>query len=71
MRALRRGLPIVGIPAEGADQAAITALLEQWGVGRALPTDANADMLRKAADEVLGDASFRDNAARISREFIG
>jgi UDP:flavonoid glycosyltransferase YjiC (YdhE family) len=28
-------------------------------------------MLRMAVDEVLGDASFRDNAARISREFSG
>ena len=41
MRALRRGLPVVGMPARGADQAPITRLLEGWKVGRALPGDAS------------------------------
>jgi Glycosyltransferase family 28 C-terminal domain len=39
MRALRHGLPIVGIPAKGGDQAPITQMHDRWGVARALPGD--------------------------------
>lgn len=33
MRALSHGLPMVGIPAKGADQVPITKLIDQWGAG--------------------------------------
>ena len=45
MRALRHGLPIVGMPARGADQVPITRLLEEWQLERAdlaLPIGRNA-----------------------------
>ena len=71
MRALRRGLPIVGMPARGADQAPITRLIEDWGVGIALPGDADATQIREAATTVLGTSGFRDEAHRRSLAFVG
>ena len=71
MRALRRGLPIVGIPAKGADQIPITKLIDQWGAGRALPMDAEVVHIRTAVQEILGDPSFRNEAARRSTAFAG
>jgi len=66
MRALTHGLPIVGIPAKGADQVPITRLLEEWGVGKALPGDARVDDIRSAVEQVLTDPSYRDRAAQRS-----
>ena len=63
MRALSHGLPIVGIPAKGADQAPITQLLDEWGVGRALPGDVDVDGIRAAAESLLRDLSYRERAA--------
>lgn len=71
MRALSHGLPIVGIPAKGADQAPITQLLEQWGVGRALPGDADPNQIRAAVEDVLGDPGLRERAAHRARAFSG
>lgn len=71
MRALSHGLPIVGIPAKGADQAPITQLLEQWKVGRALPGDAGPTQIRAAAEDVLGNPIFRDEAAKRALAFAG
>ena len=71
MRALSHGLPIVGIPAKGADQAPITQLLEQWKVGRALPGDADPTQIRAAAEDVLGNPIFRDEAAKRALAFSG
>lgn len=71
MRALRHGLPIVGMPAKGADQVPITQLIERWHVGRALPGDADARTIRDATDAVLGDATYRSEAVRRSRAFAG
>ena len=62
MRTLRSGLPFVGIPAKGSDQIPITQLLEQWGVGRALPGDADITQIRAAAEQVLADPSYRNEA---------
>jgi UDP:flavonoid glycosyltransferase YjiC (YdhE family) len=67
MRALRHGLPIVGIPAKGGDQAPITEMLDRWGVGRALPGDASVPQIRSAAEEILSDPSFREEARTRSR----
>jgi UDP:flavonoid glycosyltransferase YjiC (YdhE family) len=66
MRALRHGLPIVGIPAKGGDQAPITEMLDRWGVGRALPGDASVTQIRSAAEEILSDPTFRDEARKRS-----
>lgn len=71
MRALRHGLPIVGMPARGADQAPITRLLEEWQVGRALPGDADATQIRAAAEAVLANPAYREEARRHSLAFTG
>ena len=69
MRTLRHGLPMVGIPAKGADQAPITRLLEEWKVGVALPGDVDAGRIRPAAEEVLADTRFREEAVKRSAAF--
>lgn len=71
MRALRRGLPMVGIPAEGVDQVVITRAIEEWGAGRALPRDASAAQIGSAAQAVLSDPAFRLEAQRRARAFAG
>ncbi len=71
MRALRHGLPMVGIPAKGADQVPITRLLEEWGVGIALPGDATAPDIRAAVDRVLTDPAYRAAAEARSLSFEG
>jgi len=71
MRALRHGLPIVGMPAKGADQVPITQLLERWGVGKALPGDASVDDLRAAVEAVLADPSYAAEAAERARALAG
>jgi len=69
MRTLRHGLPMVGIPAKGGDQAPITLLIEEWKVGRALPGDADTGQIRSAAEEILANPSFSEEAALRSRAF--
>jgi hypothetical protein len=49
MRALRHCRPIVAIPALAVDRVPITQLIEAWGAGRGLPTDADTDQIRAAA----------------------
>jgi UDP:flavonoid glycosyltransferase YjiC (YdhE family) len=69
MRALRHGLPMVGIPAKGADQALITRLIEEWKVGRTLPGDADVGQIRAAAEAVFSDPRYRAEAERRSLAF--
>ncbi len=69
MRTLRHGLPMVGIPAKGADQAPITRLLEEWKVGVALPGDSDVATIRSAVEEVLGNPGFREEAVLRSTAF--
>jgi UDP:flavonoid glycosyltransferase YjiC (YdhE family) len=71
MRALRRGLPMVGIPAKGADQIPITQLIDQWGAGRAMPADADALQIRGAVQELLSNPDFRTEARQRSLAFAG
>ena len=71
MRALLHGLPMVAIPAKGADQIPITKLIEHWGAGRALPMDADVDQIRTAANETLIDPRFRNEAEKRSAAFAG
>lgn len=71
MRALRHGLPIVGMPARGADQVPITQLLERWQVGRALPGDADAAAIRRAVEHVLADDRYSTEARSRAQAFVG
>jgi UDP:flavonoid glycosyltransferase YjiC (YdhE family) len=71
MRAIRRGLPIIGIPAKGGDQAPNLALVESWGAGIALPGDADTPAIRAAARRLLDEPAFAEEAARRSRSFEG
>ena len=71
MRALRHGLPIVGMPAKGADQVPITRLIEEWNVGRALPGDADVARIRAAVEAILGDATVHEEARARARALEG
>ena len=71
MRALRAGVPFLGIPAKGGDQLPITRLMEEWHVGRALPGDADATQIGDAAAAVLADPSYAAAAVERSRAFTG
>jgi UDP:flavonoid glycosyltransferase YjiC (YdhE family) len=71
MRALRHGLPIVGMPARGADQLPITRLLEEWNVGRALPGDASVEQIRGAVEAVMTDAAIAGEARRRAEMLAG
>jgi len=71
MRALMHGLPLVVIPGMAHDQAPNAAAAEAWGVGRALPGDADAEAMRAAMQEVLGSPGYREKAEAISRQLVG
>jgi UDP:flavonoid glycosyltransferase YjiC (YdhE family) len=71
MRALKHGLPMVGIPAKGSDQLPITQLMEEWKVGRALPGDADVEQIRNAAEEILADHTYKERAELRALAFIG
>ena len=71
MRALHHGLPIVGMPAKGADQVQITQLLEEWHVGRALPGDATVEQIRATVEQVLADTGFQQAARGRASELAG
>jgi UDP:flavonoid glycosyltransferase YjiC (YdhE family) len=68
MRALKNGLPVVVIPGSGGDQPVNAASAEAWGVGRALPGDADAETMRLAIAEVLSTEAYRQHAARFAHE---
>lgn len=71
MRTLRAGLPLVGIPAKGADQVSNLRVIEQAHAGRFLAADATVDQIRTAVLEVLTDPSYREAARRIATGFEG
>lgn len=71
MRALTHGLPIVGMPAKGADQVPITRMLDEWNVGRGLPGDADVASIRAAVETVLSDASIRAAARERAAALAG
>ena len=50
---------------------ATTGGIEQWKVGRALPGDADPTQIRTAAEDVLGNPIFRDEAAKRALAFSG
>jgi len=71
MRALKNGLPMVVVPGLGGDQPINAAAAEDWKVGRALPGDATADMMREAVRQILGSKSYRERATAISVQLAG
>lgn len=64
MRALKHGVPMVVIPGFPHDQAPNAALVEKLGAGLALPGDADAATLSKAASQILSDPSFKGAATK-------
>ncbi len=71
MRALRNGVPMVVIPGLAGDQPFVAAAVQEWGVGRALPGDADTASMRSAAQQVLSTPSFRLNAEARARALAG
>jgi UDP:flavonoid glycosyltransferase YjiC (YdhE family) len=69
MRALRHGVPIVGIPAKATDQAPNTQLIAEWGAGLALPPDTGELAIRAAVQQVLADGRFTAQARLRSQAF--
>jgi UDP:flavonoid glycosyltransferase YjiC (YdhE family) len=62
MRSLRHGVPMVIIPGPAGDQPYVAAAVQEFGAGRALPSDATTEAMRAAAQEVLASPSYRENA---------
>jgi MGT family glycosyltransferase len=71
MRALKNGLPMVVVPGLGGDQPINAAAAEDWKIGRALPGDATADMMREAMSQILDTRAYRERAAAISARLVG
>ena len=71
MRALRHGVPLVIIPGHAGDQSFVTAAVQEWGAGRALPVDASVDAIRAGVQEVLFTPQYRDNAQQRSVALLG
>lgn len=68
MRALKHGLPMVIVPGLGGDQPVNAATAEAWGVGRALPGDADSEMMRLEIREVLSESRYRNHAAQLAQQ---
>ena len=66
MRALKNGLSVVVVAGLGADQPINAAAAEDWRVGRAIPNDATAEMVRDAVKQVLDCSAYRERAVEIS-----
>jgi UDP:flavonoid glycosyltransferase YjiC (YdhE family) len=62
MRSLRHGVPMVIIPGPAGDQPYVATAVQEFGAGRALPSDASSEAMRAAAQEVLAAPSFRARA---------
>ena len=65
--ALASGLPLIGIPLQG-EQDANVWLAQQQGAARLVTQrDAGTEAMTSAAKELLTDATYRTNAARIAQ----
>jgi MGT family glycosyltransferase len=71
MRTLKHGLPMIVIPGLAHDQAPNAALAQEWHAGIALPTDADADVIRGAAQKISSAPSYRQNAKRLAAALVG
>lgn len=67
MRSLRSGVPMVIMPGLAGDQPFVAAAVQEWGAGLALASDADADAIRAAAQQVLATPRYRLTAERLSR----
>jgi MGT family glycosyltransferase len=66
MACLDAGVPMVVIPLAGGDQAGNADRCAALGVAKVVPADQRTpEVLRAAVRDVLGDASYRDNARRL------
>jgi UDP:flavonoid glycosyltransferase YjiC (YdhE family) len=68
---MKNGLPMVVVPGLGGDQPINAAAVEDWKVGRAIPGDASADMMREAVAQILGSSGYRETVAEISTQLVG
>ena len=71
MRSLLHGVPMVVIPGLAGDQPYVGAAVQEFGAGLALPGDASSEVMRAAAQELLAEHSYRDNAKRCSAMLAG
>lgn len=71
MRTLRAGVPMVAMPATGADQAGMAAFVTSSGAGLGVERGSDAAAIRAAASEVLGDPRFRTQAGEVAALFVG
>jgi UDP:flavonoid glycosyltransferase YjiC (YdhE family) len=54
-----------------SDQPVNAASIQTWGVGRAVPKDATADMIRLAVQGVLGSPSYAAAAREFAQQLAG
>lgn len=66
MRSLLYGVPMILMPGFAHDQPTVAATVQELGAGRALPGDADVEAIFEAAETVLNDSLYRDNAKRLS-----
>ncbi|MEP6753590.1 MAG: nucleotide disphospho-sugar-binding domain-containing protein, partial [Candidatus Dormiibacterota bacterium] len=65
MSALTHGVPMLCFPM-GRDQPMVAERVEAVGAGRTLSPDSDPGAIRKVAEEMLGDRSFREGAQRMA-----
>jgi MGT family glycosyltransferase len=67
MAALAHGVPLVCMPALGADQGIIAGRVEALGAGKAIPGQTGASELRSAVEQVMATPAYRVAAERLGR----
>jgi MGT family glycosyltransferase len=67
MAALAHGVPLVCLPALGADQSIIAGRVQALGAGKALPSQAEANELRSAVEQVIATHAYRVAAGQLAR----
>ena len=65
--ALASGLPLIGIPLQGEQDANVRLAQRQGAARLVAQRDAGTDAMTSAARELLADVTYRTNAARIAR----
>jgi len=70
MHALGNGVPMVCLPM-GRDQPLNAERVADLGLGRDIPVESSVACIRAAAEEVLGDARFRQQARRMAGAVAG
>jgi len=65
--ALASGVPLIGIPLQGEQDANVWLAQRQGAARLVAQRDAGTDAMTSAARELLADVTYRTNAARIAR----